>query len=289
MEQDKNKLLEKLKASYYLSLVQFIFFELIIFFVLRTPFFLLPIQIFIYLGLLTYISKRSPKAYVGLILYNVITIIRIIIGATSHTNSIEILFGDVPLACTITLFTYCYFIGYKISRQITSPSFQQTVHNETIQPAPQIDLHVKKQRVIVLLLLTIVTAGIYTPIWFLQRIEAINRIPGKEKLNKNVSIYILLVSSINLLIYIIYIIIGIIFGMKGYSWPTNGINPLNWVSQIVRILTIINQIVIIVQCVKVQRIYNDYFNNQLHRGVSFSQIKTLLFQTFYLQYTINRI
>jgi uncharacterized membrane protein len=289
MEQENsNKILEKLHGTYTVALIQFIFIELFIQLTLHTPFILLLVLVFIYVSMLMFLLKRSPRAYLLLIIYNVTTLIRIMILATTHNTNVVIIL-DIPLMILIAVFTYIYGLGYAISRKIKADVHQQPVSDEIIKPTALIDHHIKKQNVALLYLLITITGGIYTPMWFLQRIEAINTLSSGEKLNKNVFIYIFIVACLNIVLNIISFIIGIILGIKGYPLPTNEMSPFYGFGLLLSIFTIVNQIVLMVQCLKVRRIFYEYFNNELHREISFSQAGTIVFQTLYLQYKINRI
>jgi hypothetical protein len=47
-------------------------------------------------------------------------------------------------------------------------------------------------------------------------------------------------------------------------------------------------IVLLIQCFKVRRIFQQHFNDHLGRNISFSGVATFFFQIFYLQYKVNR-
>jgi len=126
----------------------------------------------------------------------------------------------------------------------------------------QTDLELKKTNVLLMIFLTIITAGIYQAIWFLRRRGAINSLQSKEKLNTGVFVFVIVLYSVSLLIDF----------AGGKSTLLCGIAA----------------ICLLVQCFKVRRIFENHFNVYFKRGISFSGIATFFFMIFYLQYKINR-
>jgi GYF domain 2/Domain of unknown function (DUF4234) len=124
------------------------------------------------------------------------------------------------------------------------------------------DQKLKKTNVLLMIFLTIITAGIYQAIWFLRRRDAINSLQSKEKLNTGVFVFVIVLYSISL---------GLLLA---------DVNA--------HLLDCIAGITLLVQCFKTRRILNEHFNTYLKRDMSFSGIATFFFTIFYLQYKINR-
>ena len=129
----------------------------------------------------------------------------------------------------------------------------------------------RKMSVVLVIFLTIITAEIYCPIWFLKRIEAINSLKSKEKLQPNIFRILGFLFSLCL----IFNIVSFIKFGRGSAFST--------------LFSIIGWIILVVQSFKVRRIFNEHFNVQMKKQIHFSWTATFFFYIWYLQYKINNL
>jgi len=135
-------------------------------------------------------------------------------------------------------------------------------------------------------LLTLLTGGLYQPIWFLSRRKALNALHSREKLGVWPIAVILaaVVASLS---------ITIISSLKWGSWVTveNAFPPL------LPFILLVAGILLMVECFKVRRILLDHLAPQqggifsagirLQHEELFSRVGTFFFGIFYLQHQIN--
>jgi len=135
-------------------------------------------------------------------------------------------------------------------------------------------------------LLSLVTAGLYLPIWFMSRRRALNALRSREKLGAWPLAVMLLALAASLSI-------TIISSVKWGSWVEveNAFPPFH------PFILLVAAILIIVQCFKVRRILLDHLaprqegvfsaGIRLQYEESFSRMGTFFFGIFYLQHKIN--
>ncbi|MCK5494638.1 MAG: DUF4234 domain-containing protein [Candidatus Omnitrophica bacterium] len=120
-----------------------------------------------------------------------------------------------------------------------------------------------------MIILTLITWGIYFPIWFLRQKKAINNLNSKTKLGSKPFYFLLFVSIISvILIYPLILLEG---------KPTG--NILDWADSL---LNLVRGIIVIVMTFKVEGILRNHFKEE------FSTLATFVLSIFYLQYKINR-
>ncbi len=158
---------------------------------------------------------------------------------------------------------FCSACGTKLISQ--SNVALETIHTQ-----------LKKRNVILMLFFMIITLGLYYPIWFLRRRDAINKLHSKEKLGSGIFIFSILATCIYLFFYF----------MRGFYYYDIVISKEYETYS--SITSIIVWIVLLVQGFKVKRIFDEHFNLHLNRGISFSNLATFFFNILYLQYKINR-
>ncbi len=167
--------------------------------------------------------------------------------------------------------TFCSACGNSLSTQ--TPAIQASAGGLS-----QADQELNKSSVMLIIFLTVITAGIYYPVWFLKRRNAINSLQSKEKLGSGVFIFAIVVFSISLLLAFVS---GMIEWL-GDMYTAKGIDAFSL------ILDLVAGITLLVQCFKVRRIFSEHFNTHLQRGISFSGAATFFFQIYYLQHKMNR-
>lgn len=144
------------------------------------------------------------------------------------------------------------------------------------QPVPAF----KKTSITLMVILTIVTAGIYWPIWFMNRRKAINGMQAKEKLASGVFVFAIVLFVISLFVAVSA---GVLERLGGELWLAKGLNAISGV------MHAIAAAVVLVQSFKVRRIFHEHFNVHLQQGIAFSRVATFFFILYYLQYKINRM
>jgi hypothetical protein len=153
----------------------------------------------------------------------------------------------------------------------------------------------KKTSVILVIFLTFITVGIYTPIWYLSRFKALNSLQSAVKLNRGI-----LIAALVLTIFTAFLDIGVEFAYYlGELLLDAGVIEL---SQMLELLKIIDQIedgnalitiplllFTIYYAFRAKRILQDHYQGYLDQKVSFNGAAVFFLQNFYLQFKINRL
>ena len=127
----------------------------------------------------------------------------------------------------------------------------------------------QKKSIILMILLFIITYGIYMPVWFLRQRESINKLNSKKKLSK-------WQPSLTLALFIISAIFSIYPLIVYGTFPEGTIDTIDfWVS-------FAGGILVIIMSFRVGWIMEDHFNKKL------SLAGTFFLTIFYLQYKINK-
>ena len=159
----------------------------------------------------------------------------------------------------------------------------------------------EKIDIVLMIIFTIITAGIYPAIWFLRRMDVINSLQSKDKLNIRVFVFVIVIASIGLLLPFIVgtpwrllfhlNYISKIYGLGYHLWGEGIYEMDQYIVEAIHMFSIslnLTAIIILVfQCFKVRNIFNEHFNMP-RRNISFSEVATFFFGIFYLQYEINR-
>jgi len=154
---------------------------------------------------------------------------------------------------------------------------------EPVKPA----IHgIKKTPVILVVIFTVITAGIYCPCWFLTRRASLNSLKAREKLGNGVFIFAIVVFSVSLLLSFIS------GGLEGLGEAHNDMEFIamsKGVDAVAGMISLVAGIPLLVQCFKVRRMLREHFTEHLGRHVPFSGVALFFFQIFYLQYKINQL
>jgi hypothetical protein len=130
-----------------------------------------------------------------------------------------------------------------------------------------------------MILMIVLTGGIYWAIWFLTRKDAINSLQSKEKLSTGVLVFVFVAASMSVLGALIS------GGLEGFG----EMHMAEVFNVFGGLLDLITGITMLVQCFKIRRILKAHFNLYLRRGVYFSGVATFFLGILYLQYKINRL
>jgi hypothetical protein len=137
--------------------------------------------------------------------------------------------------------------------------------------------------VVVVILLTFITCGVYAPIWFLQRRAFLNALDSSEKkISDGLVISALVAWSISLVITLVAIvaILGEFDeGFWAWSSPMDGID---------RLISFAGGIMLLMLSFRAK---NRIAQHMLRMGhhVPMSGLATFLLQIYYLQYKINQL
>jgi len=137
-----------------------------------------------------------------------------------------------------------------------------------------------RTNVLFLIFLTVITLGVYYPIWFLRKKDALNKLQAKEKLGSGLFIFITIVQIPTIFIGFT---IGFLEGFTGEEGIGKGFDLLT------KLLSLAVGIIFLAKSLKVRRILKGHFGGHLGYGISFSPLATFFFQIYYLQYKINRL
>jgi hypothetical protein len=144
----------------------------------------------------------------------------------------------------------------------------------------------KQTSVIIVVLLTLLTSGIYFPIWFLTRRSQFNSLQSGEKLGTGIFVFSIVAFSAA-------VILSLYSGLAVFFQPLEtsaGQGPiLLYADLIANIITLIAIIPLIQQTFKVKRILHDHYHGHLKQEIHLSTILTLLLLNIYLQYKINAL
>ncbi|MDH4226944.1 MAG: DUF4234 domain-containing protein [Deltaproteobacteria bacterium] len=134
----------------------------------------------------------------------------------------------------------------------------------------------EKKSVVEVIVLAIITLGIYVPVWFLNRIERFNELESEHKFTINPFGFAIasLVAYIGIVCYVIF----------------SGLNPesgegLKYIG-IGEYIVFVASLVMMFECLKARRAFLDHFAKKNYE-VSFSWFWTAMFGMIYLQYRIN--
>jgi hypothetical protein len=156
------------------------------------------------------------------------------------------------------------------------------------QPAPS-GPSLETANVALLVVLTILTLGLYYPIWFMRRRSGINGLRSGEKLGLGVFVLVLVLWFADL---------ALNFG-KDYLNVLGMHRGLGWLAGFDGTTTLLVVVILLIQAFKVGRILETHaaesaagpFANSisLAQGLSLSRVATFFFGIFYLQYKMNEM
>lgn len=162
-----------------------------------------------------------------------------------------------------------YLLGYKGKiRELEAKEIKASENNTEL----------KKGSIIGLILLTVITLGLYIPFWYLKQLKGINHLHSPEKLSKNTFVVILILSVATLAASFSPVVLKVL----GYRSTAED------VEMIVKLINLIPGFMLLFQIFKVRRIFIDHFNDYLKKDIWVSGLLAFLFHIFYFQYLINK-
>jgi hypothetical protein len=158
-------------------------------------------------------------------------------------------------------------------------SSQTIVVRDSVGSFTQPGQEIKRTSVILMIFLSVITFGIYIPVWFLRRKEAINNLHSNEKLKSGIFVFMIMMCCT-----------GILFEFLSGSLQELGeIDTAQTLDGISGGLCLWAGIFMLIKSFTVRRIFTSHYVDHLNGDISLSGIATFFFSIFYLQYKINRI
>ena len=154
-----------------------------------------------------------------------------------------------------------------------------------LSPAVDDRQELKKTSVFMMAFLATISSGIYLPVWFLTRRQAINALASNDKLDATPSVLALAGLAFGVVVGT-YSSIETVMGVLRSGTLTTAAGGLDLCANLVSLLACIP---LVTESLKVRKILDDHFNGHLHCGAPLSKLYTLLFLNFYLQHRINRL
>ncbi len=206
----------------------------------------------------------------------------------------SILVGGVSATATAPLFMIGFALAYYDLRvrkegfdlQLMMSNLDATQpQGAGVQPA-SIEAPLADAGILGMCLLTLLTAGLYVPIWFLIRRRALNNLHSREKLEA-------WPVSVALAALVASLCVPLLGSLKWGSWvEVENAYPLLHPG-----ILLVAGLILLVQCFKVRRILLDHLAPRQEAMFSagirmqheelFSRMGTFFFGTFYLQHKIN--
>ena len=144
----------------------------------------------------------------------------------------------------------------------------------------------KKVNIALMVLLTLITFGIYNAYWYLSRKNDINKLSSSNKVSSGFFIFAIVLQSISL-------ILSLLSGfLEGIGESLNQYAILLLARQMKSFDPYINIILFIIfvfSAFKVKRIFQDHLSDITGSPYPFSALATFFFQIWYLQYKVNRL
>ena len=144
-------------------------------------------------------------------------------------------------------------------------------------------------KVWVLLLITMITNGIYIPIWYVQRLEVFNDLDSERKLSRKMLIFSTVISILVSFMPFVLVLTVLVIGPESNN-PVDGSSIAETVLVIFTavfglfyLCAIVVGFYLVFVAFQTRRILMDHF------GISLSVIWTFLFNVYYLQYHCNRL
>lgn len=140
---------------------------------------------------------------------------------------------------------------------------------KALRPLPGL----RKMSLLRLIVLTMITLGVYWPVWLYTSRHAINTLRSQEKLGDGAVLFV--VAS-----YGIALVLGFSSGLLAGA---GDVDTAELLASLSSMFNVMYAVTLLVQSLKVRRILAAHFNTHL------SRIATFFFQIYYLQHSINRL
>jgi len=145
---------------------------------------------------------------------------------------------------------------------------------------------VKKTSVILMVVFTALTYGIYYCAWFLVRKKSLNQLSRSRKIGSWVFILCILLITVQIMLGFGS---GVLQGMAEALNNPAYLTHIPLLNGIDKGLNLIVALLWLIQCFKVKAILEDHLKSKDPFALSLSGLATWFFGAFYLQYRINKI
>lgn len=174
----------------------------------------------------------------------------------------------------VTTVEVCGACGTTLPPQIPSrlPEYKPEAAEVSTPPAPAA-APLRKTSVPLIVLLSLITMGVYYPVWFILQMDSFNAMNSKVKLKKGAFITVIILFVLSVAAAFASI------GLEGNS-DADSARALDLMS---RFFNIAGGLILLVESFRVKKILSEHFNAKL------SGIATFFFNVLYLQYKINRL
>jgi len=132
----------------------------------------------------------------------------------------------------------------------------------------------ERRGILVMIALTLVTLGLYYPIWFLRRLDALNDLHSRMKLPRWPFV-------VALAAFVVELIVDVADGLGGGSLIGRG--PATFLT----VVRLAFSLLLLLHCYLVKDILEDHLAT-FGKSVKLSRAMIFFFQIYYLQYVINR-
>ena len=136
-------------------------------------------------------------------------------------------------------------------------------------------IYAMKKSVLSIIILSLITLGIYIPIWFLLQSRFINRFSQNSTFDRSLPILALIVAIAPMLMV--------------FSWAYFNIPSEYLLDQIISISNLAFVVIILKMSFAVRRIFIDHYASSEGRVFPISRVATFFFTIYYLQYKMNRL
>jgi len=141
------------------------------------------------------------------------------------------------------------------------------------EPPPIPAAPLKKTSVPLIMLMSLLTMGVYYPVWFILQMDSFNAMNSKVKLKKGAFITVIILFVLSVVTAFASV------GLEGIA-DADAVRAFDLMS---RFFNIAGGIILLVESFHVKRILSEHFDTKL------SGIATFFFNVLYLQYKINRL
>lgn len=144
---------------------------------------------------------------------------------------------------------------------------------------PEFYFPLESTNLLLVVLMSLLSAGLYYPFWFLGRRDAINSLYSREKMG--MAVYFVLLTF---LVFYLFLILSA--GFMAELGATTMEENLHTLGGIVGLLV---SLIMLFESFRIRRILYDHFRDYLKEDIEINGILLFFFQIFYLQYIINKL
>lgn len=137
--------------------------------------------------------------------------------------------------------------------------------------SPPSPLKEYKMNVLLLVLLVLITFGVYAAVWYIKRLKAFNSLESKIKLQLPIFVVVAVFYAFDYMMLLLY---------PGGELSGN---------LRLRIIEMGFSFILLLQSFRVRAMLIDHYNVNLKKNIYFSWLYTMLFTQFYLQHKINQL